>query len=139
MNPIGMNSLSTANPFSFNAEIDSEYIQSLYGDDFEYIHEILLTVLNDYDGLAENVDLNYSSGNIAHLKSAVHKIKPVFGFVGLVSIQKECLAFEQRCGTQVSIDELATEMEQLRNRIATGKQIIEEEAKKLEIYNRNRA
>src|ERR1700712_4842856 len=124
MNPIGMNTLSTVNPFSFSPEIDSEYIQSLYGDDFEYIHEILLTVLNDYDGLAENVDLNYSSGNIAHLKSAVHKIKPVFGFVGLASIQQECLSFEQRCGGGASIEDLATEMEHLRNRIAAGKQII---------------
>ncbi len=134
-----MNILSTVNPFTFSPEIDSEYIQSLYGDDFEYIHEILLTVLNDYDGLADNVDLSYSSGNLAQLKSAVHKIKPVFGFVGLVSIQQECLTFEQRCGSQTRIEEMATEMEHLKNRIAIGKQIIGEEAKKLEIFNRNRA
>ena len=83
-----MNNLSAINSFIFNAEIDTNYLQSLYGDDYVYLQEIFATVLNDYESLTDNIEYSYSSGNITALKAAVHKIKPVFGFVGLTAVQQ---------------------------------------------------
>ena len=81
-----MNNLKTANAFVFNAEIDTNYLNSLYGEDFVYLQEVFETVLSDYQSLTDNIEYSYSSGNITALKSAVHKIKPVFGFVGLTRV-----------------------------------------------------
>ena len=132
-----MNNVKTHNPFVFNEEIDASYLFSLYGDDFVYLQEIFDTVLNDFESLKDNIEYSYSSGNIAALKSAVHKIKPVFGFVGLTAIQEECQQFEARCGSVSSLDILSRDFETLKNRISQSKIVIEEEKKKLEIFNSN--
>ena len=107
------------------------------GTTFIYLQEVLDTVLNDYQSLTDNIEYSYSSGNLTALKSAVHKIKPVFGFVGLTSVQEQCQQFEQICGTASSPDHLAGDFETLKNNISHSKQIIEEEKKKLEIFNSN--
>jgi HPt (histidine-containing phosphotransfer) domain-containing protein len=132
-----MNNLKTANAFVFNAEIDANYLNSLYGDDYIYLQEVLDTVLKDYQSLTDNIEYSYSSGNLAALRSAVHKIKPVFGFVGLTSVQEQCQQFEQICSGVSSADQLAGDFETLKNKIFQSKQIIEEEKKKLEVFNSN--
>jgi HPt (histidine-containing phosphotransfer) domain-containing protein len=132
-----MNNPKTHNPFVFNEEIDANYLFSLYGDDFVYLQEIFDTVLNDFESLKDNIEYSYSSGNIAALKAAVHKIKPVFGFVGLTAVQQECQQFEVRCGSVSSLDILTRDFETLKNRISESKIVIEEEKKKLEIFNSN--
>ena len=132
-----MNNLKTSNSFVFNSEFDTNYLFSLYGDDYHYVQEILDTVLNDFQSLTDNIEYSYSSGNITALKSAVHKIKPVFGFVGLTAVQQQCQQFESICGTVSSPDQLSSEFETLKNKIFHSRQIIEEEKKKLELFNRN--
>jgi HPt (histidine-containing phosphotransfer) domain-containing protein len=132
-----MNNLKTANVFVFNAEIDANYLNSLYGEDFVYLQEVFETVLADYQSLTDNIEYSYSSGNLTSLRSAVYKIKPVFGFVGLTAVQQQCQQFEQICGTAGSPDTLAGDFETLRNKIFQSKQIIEEEKKKLEVFNSN--
>jgi HPt (histidine-containing phosphotransfer) domain-containing protein len=132
-----MNHLNTANAFVFNAEIDANYLGSLYGEDFVYLQEIFETVLNDYQSLTDNIEYAYSSGNPAALRSAVHKIKPVFGFVGLTGVQQLCQDFEKTCDAVSSSSQLAGDYETLKNKIFQSKQIIEEEKKKLEVFNSN--
>ena len=132
-----MNNLKTANAFVFNTEIDVNYLNSLYGDDYNYLQEVFNTVLEEYVSLTDNIEYSYSSGNLTALKSSVHKIKPVFGFVGLTEVQQLCLRFEQICGTVSSVDQLAGDFETLKNKIFQSKQIIEEEKKKLELFNSN--
>ena len=132
-----MNHLNTSNTFVFNAEIDTNYLNSLYGGDFIYLQEVFETVLVDYQSLTDNIEYSYSSGNLSALRSAVHKIKPVFGFVGLTGVQLQCQQFEQICGTVTSPDHLSGDFETLKNQIFHSRQLIEEEKKKLEIFNSN--
>ncbi|HZK64064.1 MAG TPA: Hpt domain-containing protein [Puia sp.] len=132
-----MNNPSAINSFIFNAEIDTNYLQSLYGDDYVYLQEVFSTVLNDYESLTDNIEYSYTSGNLTALRAAVHKIKPVFGFVGLTAVQQECQQFENTCGTVTSPDMLARDFEVLKNKIILSKLVLEEEKKKLEIFNSN--
>ena len=132
-----MNNPSAINSFIFNAEIDTNYLQSLYGDDYVYLQEVFSTVLNDYESLTDNIEYSYTSGNLTALRAAVHKIKPVFGFVGLTAVQQECQQFENTCGTVTSPDMLARDFEVLKNKFILSKLVLEEEKKKLEIFNSN--
>jgi HPt (histidine-containing phosphotransfer) domain-containing protein len=132
-----MNNLKVSNAFVFNAEIDTNYLNSLYGDDYIYLQEVFDTVLKDYQSLTDNIEYSYTSGNLTALRSAVHKIKPVFGFVGLTAVQQQCQQFEQICGTVSSPEKLAGDFETLKNKIFESKLLIEEEKKRLEIYNSN--
>ncbi len=130
-----MNNPNTANAFVFNPEIDVNYLNSLYGDDFVYLQEVFETVLVDYQSLTDNIEYSYSSGNLSALRSAVHKIKPVFGFVGLTGVQQQCQQFEQICSAVSSADNISGDFETLKNKIFHSRQLIEEEKKKLEIFN----
>ena len=132
-----MNNLKTANAFVFNTEIDADYLNSLYGDDYNYLQEVFNTVLEEYVALTDNIEFSYSSGNLTALKAAVHKIKPVFGFVGLTEVQQLCQHFEKICANASSADQLSGEFETLKNKIHQSKLIIEEEKKKLELFNSN--
>ncbi len=132
-----MNNLKTANAFVFNDEIDANYLNSLYGEDYNYLQEVFNTVLDEYVSLTDNIEYSYSSGNLTTLKASVHKIKPVFGFVGLTQVQLLCQDFEKICATVSSVDQLSREFETLKNKIFQCKQIIEEEKKKLELFNSN--
>jgi HPt (histidine-containing phosphotransfer) domain-containing protein len=132
-----MNNLKTSNSFVFNAEIDANYLNSLYGDDYNYLQEVFNTVLDEYVSLTDNIEYSYSSGNLTALKASVHKIKPVFGFVGLTEVQQQCQQFEQICSTVSSPEQLSGEFETLKNKIFQCKLLIEEEKKKLELFNSN--
>jgi HPt (histidine-containing phosphotransfer) domain-containing protein len=132
-----MNNLKTAKAFVFNPEFDVNYLHSLYGDDYNYLQEVFDTVLKDYQSLTDNIEYHYSSGNLTALRSAVHKIKPVFGFVGLTVIQQLCQDFEKICSSASTPDQLTSDFESLKNKISQSKQLIEEEKKKLELFNSN--
>jgi HPt (histidine-containing phosphotransfer) domain-containing protein len=119
-----MNNLKTANAFVFNDEIDANYLNSLYGEDYNYLQEVFNTVLDEYVSLTDNIEYSYSSGNLTALKASVHKIKPVFGFVGLTQVQLLCQDFEKICATVSSADQLSREFEMLKNKIFQCKQII---------------
>jgi HPt (histidine-containing phosphotransfer) domain-containing protein len=134
-----MNNLKTANAFVFNSELDANYLFSLYGDDYIYMQEIFDTVLQDFESLTAHIDYSYASGNLAELKSAIHKMKPVFGFVGLTTVQQQCQQFETICLSASSPDTIAGDFEALKNKISVSRQIIEEEKKKLELFNSNRS
>ena len=61
------------------------------------IGETFTDVLMEYDDFVQHINAGYEQGDRAALKSAVHKIKPLFGFVGLLTLQAECQDFENSC------------------------------------------
>ncbi len=85
------------NAFVFSDAINSQYIIDLYAGDYVMIEETFADVLNEYDAFVERIITSYHEKDLQALKSAVHKIKPLFGFVGLTTIQASCLEFENSC------------------------------------------
>ena len=134
-----MNNYSSHKPFTFNVEIDTQYINDLYGDDYAYIEEVFETVLKDYGILTNNIDAAYASRETPALKAAVHKMKPIFGFVGLLAVQQQCQQFESICQSASNFDSLMNDFGSLKNSLIKSKSLIEDEKKKLEIFNNQRA
>jgi HPt (histidine-containing phosphotransfer) domain-containing protein len=134
-----MNNQVRDNPFIFNEEIDPQGITDLYGDDYAYMEEVFDTVLKEYDPLINHILVAFNHSDLVALKSAVHKIKPVFGFVGLLKLQEECQRFEQVCQPSASFDMIVPEYTAMKNKLTRAKSIIEEEKKKLELFNSLRA
>jgi HPt (histidine-containing phosphotransfer) domain-containing protein len=69
------------------------------------------------------------------LKSAVHKIKPLFGFVGLLSLQAECQDFENSC-LQAGPDVLTANFTSLKAKLLNIRNLIETEKIRLEAFNK---
>ena len=122
-------------PFIFNEQFDVSYINDLYAGDYAMIAETFTDVLNEYEALVQNIDSCWLAEDIPALKSAVHKIKPLFGFAGLTTIQSQCLHFENTCLTNSSVHSLANDFTRLRNSLIKGKSIIETEKTRLALFN----
>jgi len=123
--------------FIFNEKLNSDYLFSLYADDYPYIEEVFSVTLQHFDQDADAIQEAYAAGNIADLKKGVHKMKPAFGFVGLTDIQNACAGFEEACGKATDTESLKTGYKQLMAILEEGKLILEAEYRKLKDFNAN--
>jgi HPt (histidine-containing phosphotransfer) domain-containing protein len=132
-----MNGANFSKKFIFNEKLDSEYLYSLYEDDYQYIEEIFETTLTHFDEDYNSIRTAFEANNLLELKKAIHKIKPTFGFVGLPLVQHICKEFEDSCQRATTSNELITEYQQIVTTLADSKDLIASEYNKLKEFNSN--
>jgi len=130
-----MNQSFANKTYVFSEHINTEYIIDLYSGDYTMIEETFADVVHEYPSLLENMDAAYQFGDVPSLKRAVHKIKPLFGFVGLTTIQSQCLDFENSCEANPPLSLLTNAFILLKNNLLQMKVVIEEEKEKLALFN----
>ncbi|WP_207512523.1 Hpt domain-containing protein [Longitalea luteola] len=123
--------------FIFNEKIDSDYLYSLYEDDYQYIEEIFSTTLTHFDNDLYAIQQAFTAGNLSDLRKAIHKMKPTFGFVGLPTVQQSCKEFEDFCQKATTSNELTSEYQQIVVTLAASKELIASEYNKLKEFNSN--
>ncbi|MDO6434177.1 Hpt domain-containing protein [Flavitalea sp. BT771] len=116
--------------FAFDAHFNSQYINELYDSDYALIEETFADVLHEYGPLLQEVMVCYRSGDIPALRSAVHKIKPLLGYVGLTTLQAGCQQFENNC-QQDGFPSLHEDFTALSAGLTTAKSQIEAEKARL--------
>lgn len=92
--------------FIFNENIDSEFLFSMYEDDFSYIEEIFKTTLDQLNVVILDIPVSFNNQDVEGLRKIIHKIKPAFGFTGLLNTQKACKDFEDACINIKEADQL---------------------------------
>ena len=132
-----MGSETLPKEFIFSEKMDKDTLYGLYTDDFPYIEEIFATTLQHFDADFGAVQLACEHENIDDLKRAVHKIKPTFGFVGLLEAQECCKQFEDTCSRVSSFNELNEAYTNIRNMLLEAKDIIQSEYLRLKAFNAN--
>jgi hypothetical protein len=130
-----MNNPLSDNTFVFSPPIDSRYLIELYAGDFVMIGETFADVLSEYSDFVQSVYASYQAKDMPALKGAVHKIKPLFGFVGLLSLQAQCQDFEYACQDREWAD-LAGDFNSLKSNLIQVRALIETEKERLEIFNK---
>ncbi len=121
--------------FRFSDAINSQYIIELYAGDYVMIEETFTDVLNEYEGFVQRIITSYRTRDRQGLKSAVHKIKPLFGFVGLTPLQAQCLQFENSC-LEIEETRLEVSFVALMEKLTEARSIIEKEKLRLTEFNR---
>ena len=120
--------------FVFSDAINSQYIIDLYAGDYIMIEETFADVLREYDNFVDRIFTSYHENDRLALKSAVHKIKPLFGFVGLTSIQALCLQVENTC-LDIPDAVLAESFPPFETQLRQARGIIEKEKGRLAEFN----
>jgi len=110
--------------FNFNEKIDRPFLFSMYEDDYHYMEEIF-----------EKVEQAFTDQDSEGLRKSVHKIKPAFGFVGLLETEAACQKFEDSCISVSSALELKPQYETLLAIIKESQKILEEECVRLKEHN----
>jgi HPt (histidine-containing phosphotransfer) domain-containing protein len=128
-----MNQPPSNNSFVFSDAFNGEYIIELYAGDYIMIEETFGDVLKEYDVFIETINSCYEKKELSALKSAIHKVKPLFGFVGLTSLQSQCRQFEQTCerGGYPPADDFTS----LKTNMVEAKFVIESEKNRLALFN----
>lgn len=98
------------------------------------IGETFTDVLMEYDVFVQQINDSYEQGDRVALKSAVHKIKPLFGFVGLLALQTECQDFENRC-LRADANALTASFTSLKDNLLNIRKLIETEKERLHQFN----
>ena len=120
--------------FTFCDAIDSRYIIDLYAGDYVMIEETFNDVLREYDEFADRIISSFNESDLTGLKSAVHKMKPLFGFVGLTRQQGQCSQLENGCLAMTG-EQLADAFAALKEMLLGTKSIIESEGRRLAAFN----
>jgi HPt (histidine-containing phosphotransfer) domain-containing protein len=126
-------------PFEFDKAIDSESIANLYDNDYNWIEEVFSSVLAEYGAGTAQIEQTRAKKDVEGLRKAVHKMKPVFGFVGLLKMQEMCKNLEDKCQGETSIAVLDNDTTILLNNLATCREILEKEYDRLKTFNQNKA
>jgi len=132
-----MGSETLPKQFIFNEKMDKDTLYGLYTDDFPYIEEIFATTLRHFDPDFGAVQLAYENGSVEDLKKAIHKIKPTFGFMGLLETQASCKKFEDECAVAASVTDITKEYTNIKNMLLEARDIIQSEYLRLKAFNAN--
>jgi len=128
-----MNSGANHKHFTFSPPFNSQYINELYDNDHVLIDETFADVIKEYGSMLQQVYVCYRAGDISALKSAVHRIKPLCGYVGLTTLQSECQQFESNCERDV-FPSLHDDFATLSAKLTSAKALIEEEHTRLQKF-----
>ena len=130
-----MSNQTSLNTFIFNNEIDAAYIYEMYENDYPYIATIFKAILDNYDEDLAVIRDQYRNKNLEQLRKSVHKIKPTFGFAGMLAVQEKCREFENKCQAAISIGEIEMDFSEWIKQLEEAGIIIMEEYKKLKSFN----
>jgi len=117
--------------FVFNDKIDSGFLFSLYEEDYAYILEVFESTLSELDGATSDLTNAFHAGSPSNMKRAAHKLKPLFGFTGLLFVQEAVGDFETQCSEADWLEVLERPYQRLLGQIDEAKQIILTEHKRL--------
>ncbi len=129
-----MNQQSVSKKFVFNDKIDNEFIFNLYENDYTYITEVFTTSLETFDEDLDKVEESYKAGDLQSLSKAIHKMKPVFGFTGLLEHQAKIGEFEKVCHRATNATYIAAEFKGFIALLNDGKSIMEQELHRLTVF-----
>ena len=80
---------------SFSGKLDKNYLDLLYGDDFDYAYEMFDIFIENVPEQIELLKSFMKSTNHEQVKKVAHKIKPTFSMVGLTAYQQVCQDIEK--------------------------------------------
>ena len=126
-----MSQQSVTKNFVFNEKIDNAFIFSLYENDYECIADVFNTSLESFDSDLDEVEKAFKTDDLDRLRKAVHKMKPVFGFVGLLQHQEKIGSFEKTCSMVANTAALTPAYDNLLQVFYEGKYIMMDELKRL--------
>ena len=130
-----MSGQTSVNTLTFSDKIDAAYIYEMYENDYPYIQTIFKAILDGYDEDLAAIHDNYQKKDLELLRKSVHKVKPTFGFAGMLMLQEKCREFESTCQAAGSIDEIEMDFWEWIKHLEEAGAIIKEEHKKLKSFN----
>lgn len=115
----------------FDSRLDNIALSDLYDGDMEQALIIFEQFIDTSPGLMQELAERFREGDIEDFRKRVHKIKPVFSYVGLTDLTHIAETIERKCNEISDISEVSQLYDQLKNQYSEGFSIVGNELKRL--------
>lgn len=119
--------------FAFDRRLDTDFLDGLYDGDKEHASIIFEQFLQCIHGQLKDVEDNYNAGNSEQFRLKIHKIKPIFSFVGLSWLTSKAELIENQCLEHSGTAPVAQLYTDFKNSIFEFLPVIENEFGKLKV------
>ena len=113
--------------FAFDNKLDQPFLESLYGDDFQYAQEVFEGFLATTKTEFESIKNDYRQNDVKNMRQKLHKIKPTFSFVGLTVLTEKTETIIAACDASSTTKEIETGCSALFKEIEDSFLLIESE------------
>jgi hypothetical protein len=121
--------------FHFSPELDTAFLQELYGEDLQQAEFIFESTVQQLRNELPLVESRFHDGDTAGLKKVIHKMKPLFGYIGLTGTAQEFASFEAVCARAETMAEAESGFHHIISISLEAIKITENEIKRLKQYN----
>jgi hypothetical protein len=125
--------------YVYSGRFDTAFLNELYADDVETAAETFESSLNHLTTEIGNADILFRNGDVESLRKLFHKIKPLFGYVGLLKVQEKVQQFEDACHAAGHAGDIRKNYEELNIQISEASNIIRQELIRMKMYLNVRA
>jgi HPt (histidine-containing phosphotransfer) domain-containing protein len=117
--------------FSFDKRLDSNFLESIYEGDLEHAQLVFGEFIEYTPVQMQDIEEAFSAGNLKGFGEQIHKIKPMFSFVGLTGLTGEAEVLEKKCKELSDINEISSLYNNFKNNYSVLFPIIENELSRL--------
>lgn len=121
--------------FLFSPELDNDFLQELYGDDLSQAEMVFESSVQQLHHGQQIMDTRFHDGDLEGLRKAVHKMKPLLGYMGMNSFMEEFASFEHKCAQFQSVADAENGYEQMKAITGEAIKMGEKEVDRLKQHN----
>jgi HPt (histidine-containing phosphotransfer) domain-containing protein len=115
----------------YHEKLDTETLKSLYEDDVEHAEVVFRQFMKSVPGQMAGIDTSFAENSIDTFREKVHKVKPVFSFVGLSALNEQATALEVQCKSVNNLQELEPAYTNFKTDFLNSLPVVEEMLQKL--------
>jgi chemotaxis protein histidine kinase CheA len=121
--------------YIFSGRFDTDYLQELYDNDLEMIMDIFESSITAITSEVNHGVHHYHSGDLDSLRRVFHKIKPLFGYVGLPALQEYVHDVENKCSHVNSVEDITQDYERIIGIISDTVNVLTQELARMKMYS----
>lgn len=125
--------------YMFSGRFDTSFLSELYGGDMESAREIFDTSVHHLSLELKNAINHFNNGDLVALRRVFHKIKPLYGYVGLPALHDHVLRFENKCAEVSDTNELRYEFERMTATIGDSLHVLRQELGRMRSFSKTKA
>lgn len=123
------------NSFIFNDEIESSFLSKMYDNDLNYLEEVFKASLLEVNSTSAFIQSACEKNETKDLRQLVHRLKPTFGFVGMLQLQAAMQQLENECAVYKETPMPTKLISDVMAIVERGKLVIETEYNRLQKFN----
>jgi chemotaxis protein histidine kinase CheA len=120
--------------YIFSGRFDTHYLQELYDNDLDTIVDVFESSITVITAEVGHVVHHYHNGDLDSLRRVFHKIKPLFGYVGLPSLQEYVHDVENKCAHVNSVEQITTDYERIIGIVSDTVNVLTQELARMKMY-----